>query len=89
MRQADAAIAAMQAHTAAEVARAVAAETERLRMIVRDAAAEAVRMQLAAAIPGGSQSQRVKAKAFAAGVLHAMISLRDHLPRPETAAVAK
>lgn len=41
----------------------------------RDVAAEATRMMLMAGMPGGTRTQRVKSRAFADGVGHAVTSI--------------
>lgn len=44
--------------------------------LLRKAGMEAVHLSLAAAMPIGTRHERIKAKAFAAGVTHAVASLR-------------
>lgn len=58
------------------------AERERAAVVAwlrKDVAAEATRMILAAGMPGGTATERVKRRAFAAGVAHATQSIFEGL----------
>lgn len=61
-------------------------ETEQIvAWLKRDVADEAMRMMLAAGLPGGTRTQRTKNAAFADGMAHAVKMIREGIERGEHA----
>jgi hypothetical protein len=59
-------------------------ENERAAVVAwlrKDVSMEAVRMMLAAGLPGGTRTQRTKAAAFAEGLAHGAKSIADAIER--------
>ena len=48
-----------------------------------DVSAEAIRMMLVAGMPGGTRTERTKRAAFADGVSHATVAIREAIERGE------
>lgn len=59
-----------------------------LEWLRRDVGPEAIRMMLAAGLPGGTRTQRTKNAAFAEGCAHAVKMIADGIERGDYGALA-